>query len=89
MPIRALFETNLFGLAAMVRAVLPGMRAQGSGVIINMSSASGVVAFPGLGYYSASKFAVEGLTERRTSRPGRLGPPFPYPEHGLVFAHAA
>lgn len=61
--IRGLFEINVFGLAAMVRAALPGMRARGRGAIVNISSAGGVVGFPGLGYYSASKFAVEGLSE--------------------------
>jgi NAD(P)-dependent dehydrogenase (short-subunit alcohol dehydrogenase family) len=61
--IRTLFEANVFGLAAMLRAALPAMRARGSGTIVNFSSASGVIAYPGLGYYSASKFAVEGLTE--------------------------
>ena len=61
--VRKLFEANVFGLAAMLRAALPGMRARGSGTVVNLSSASGLVAYPGLGYYSASKFAVEGLTE--------------------------
>ncbi|RED37380.1 oxidoreductase [Paenibacillus sp. VMFN-D1] len=61
--IRSLFDTNFFGLASMIRAVLPGMRARKQGTIVNISSNSGVVAMPSLGYYSASKFAVEGLTE--------------------------
>lgn len=61
--IRELFEVNVFGLAALTRAALPGMRARGNGTIVNVSSTSGLVAYPALGYYSASKFAVEGLTE--------------------------
>ena len=61
--IRAMFETNVFGLAAMIRAVLPVMRAQGSGAIVNISSQGGFIGFPGVGYYNATKFAVEGLSE--------------------------
>src|SRR5271165_1103979 len=61
--IRAMFETNFFGLAAMTRAVLPVMRAQKSGAIINVSSMGGFIGFPGSGYYAATKFAVEGLSE--------------------------
>jgi NAD(P)-dependent dehydrogenase (short-subunit alcohol dehydrogenase family) len=61
--IRAMFETNFFGLAAMTRAVLPVMRAQKSGAIVNISSVGGFIGFPGSGYYAATKFAVEGLTE--------------------------
>ena len=57
--IRALFETNFFGLAAMTRAVLPVMRAQKSGAIVNISSMGGFIGFPGSGYYAATKFAVE------------------------------
>jgi NAD(P)-dependent dehydrogenase (short-subunit alcohol dehydrogenase family) len=61
--IRAMFETNVFGLAAMTRAVLPIMRAQASGAIVNISSQGGFIGFPGTGYYNATKFAVEGLSE--------------------------
>ncbi len=61
--IRAMFETNVFGLAAMTRAVLPIMRAQKSGAILNVSSQGGFIGFPGVGYYAATKFAVEGLSK--------------------------
>ena len=61
--IRAQFEANVFGLIAMTKAVLPGMRARGRGHIVNLSSQGGLVGFPGVGYYNASKFAVEGLSE--------------------------
>jgi NAD(P)-dependent dehydrogenase (short-subunit alcohol dehydrogenase family) len=61
--IRAMFETNFFGLAAMTRAVLPVMRAERSGAIVNISSMGGFIGFPGSGYYAATKFAVEGLSE--------------------------
>jgi NAD(P)-dependent dehydrogenase (short-subunit alcohol dehydrogenase family) len=61
--IRAVFETNFFGLAAMIRAVLPGMRTRRNGSIVNMASVGGFVGFPGSGYYAATKFAVEGLSQ--------------------------
>jgi NAD(P)-dependent dehydrogenase (short-subunit alcohol dehydrogenase family) len=61
--VRAMFETNFFGLAALTRAVLPIMRAQKSGAIVNVSSWGGFIGFPGSGYYAATKFAVEGLSE--------------------------
>ena len=61
--VRAMFDTNFFGLAAMTRAVLPIMRAQKSGAIVNVSSIGGFIGFPGSGYYAATKFAVEGLSE--------------------------
>jgi short-subunit dehydrogenase len=61
--IRELFELNCFAVAACTRAVLPAMRARRTGLIVNISSSSGVVALPSLGYYAASKHALEGLTE--------------------------
>lgn len=71
--IRTLVETNFFGVASTIRAALPGMRARGRGTIINISSMSGVVAMPALGYYSASKFALEGLTEALSQEVAPLG----------------
>jgi NAD(P)-dependent dehydrogenase (short-subunit alcohol dehydrogenase family) len=61
--IRQLFETNVFGLVAMTKAVLPGMRARRRGHIVNISSVAGRMAQPGSGYYSATKFAVGGLSD--------------------------
>ncbi|QNJ93118.1 SDR family NAD(P)-dependent oxidoreductase [Mycolicibacterium fluoranthenivorans] len=60
---RAVFDVNVFGLLAVTRAVLPEMRAQGSGLVINVSSVGGFVAWPGWGVYCATKFAVEGLSD--------------------------
>jgi NAD(P)-dependent dehydrogenase (short-subunit alcohol dehydrogenase family) len=71
--IRAMFETNVFGLAAMTRAVLPVMRAQKAGAIVNISSMGGFIGFPGSGYYAATKFAVEGLSESLSKEVGPLG----------------
>jgi NAD(P)-dependent dehydrogenase (short-subunit alcohol dehydrogenase family) len=71
--VRAMFETNFFGLAAMTRSVLPIMRAQKSGAIVNVSSMGGFIGFPGSGYYAATKFAVEGLSESLSKEVGPLG----------------
>jgi len=60
---RALFEVNFFGAVALLRLVLPGMRARKHGTIINVSSMDGIASLPVNGYYSSSKFALEGLTE--------------------------
>lgn len=61
--LRDLMALHLFGPAALVRAALPSMRAQGSGTIIQMSSQGGRISFPGVSAYSASKFALEGWSE--------------------------
>jgi NAD(P)-dependent dehydrogenase (short-subunit alcohol dehydrogenase family) len=61
--LRDQMEVNFFGLAAVTTSVLPILRAQGSGHIVQISTIGGVAAFPGLGGYHASKWAVEGYTE--------------------------
>lgn len=61
--LRELMDLHLFGPAALVRAVLPVMRAQGRGTIVQMSSQGGRMSFPGVSAYSASKFALEGWSE--------------------------
>jgi NAD(P)-dependent dehydrogenase (short-subunit alcohol dehydrogenase family) len=61
--IRNLYETNVFGLLNVTRAVLPAMRRQRSGHVINISSVGGYSAYAGWGVYSSTKFAVEGLSE--------------------------
>lgn len=61
--IREQFDTNVFGLFALTRAVLPVMRAQRWGRIINITSVAGLLGFAGSGYYSASKHAVEGWSD--------------------------
>jgi NAD(P)-dependent dehydrogenase (short-subunit alcohol dehydrogenase family) len=58
-----MFETNVFGLLRVTRAFLPHLRKQRSGHILNLSSIGGLVAGPGIGYYNATKFAVEGMSE--------------------------
>ncbi|MFE9319417.1 SDR family NAD(P)-dependent oxidoreductase [Nocardia sp. NPDC052278] len=60
---RRLFEVNFFGAVALTREVLPGMRRRRTGVIVNVSSMDGLASLPANGYYSASKFALEGFTE--------------------------
>ncbi|MBY8604361.1 SDR family NAD(P)-dependent oxidoreductase [Burkholderia arboris] len=71
--IRAQFETNVFGLLAVTRAVLPGMRARRRGRIANFSSLGGLVAFAATGYYHATKFAVEALSESLSHEVAPLG----------------
>lgn len=71
--LRALFEVHVFGPAALVRAVLPHMRAQRSGAIVQMSSMGGQMSFPGFSAYSGTKFALEGMSEALAAEVGPLG----------------
>jgi NAD(P)-dependent dehydrogenase (short-subunit alcohol dehydrogenase family) len=67
------FETNVFGLIRVTRAVLPHLRKQRSGHILNLSSIGGLTGAPGWGYYNASKFAVEGFSEALAAELAPLG----------------
>ena len=58
-----MFNTNVFGLIKVTQAFLPYLRRQGRGHILNLSSIGGLVSTPGMGYYNATKYAVEGLSE--------------------------
>jgi NAD(P)-dependent dehydrogenase (short-subunit alcohol dehydrogenase family) len=70
---RAQFETNVFGLFAMTKAVLPAMRKRGSGHIINIASVGGLVGNPGSGYYAGTKFAVVGFSEALSKEVAAFG----------------
>ena len=71
--IRAQFDANVFGLFAMTRAVLPGMRARRKGHVVNITSVAGIIGFPGSGYYAASKHAVEGWSNALADEGKPLG----------------
>ena len=71
--IRRMFEINFFGLANMTKAVLPGMRKRRSGHIVNIASIGGLVGFPAVGFYNATKFAVDGFSESLAKETAPLG----------------
>jgi NAD(P)-dependent dehydrogenase (short-subunit alcohol dehydrogenase family) len=71
--IRQQFETNFFGLVYLIRKVLPGMRTRRSGAIVNFSSIGGLRSFIATGYYHATKFALEGLSESLQQEVAPLG----------------
>jgi NAD(P)-dependent dehydrogenase (short-subunit alcohol dehydrogenase family) len=71
--VRAMFETNFFGLVALIKRVLPGMRSRKRGHIVNISSVGGFIGNPGSGYYNGTKFAVEGLSEALAKEVEPLG----------------
>ena len=68
-----MFETNLFGLINVTKALLPQFRERRSGAIVNFSSIGGLIGAPGWGYYNATKFAVEGLSEALGAELAPLG----------------
>lgn len=86
--VRAMFELNFFALLSVVRAALPGMRARGSGWIVNMSSVAGRSGVTGFGYYSATKFAVEAITEVLREEVAPLGIQVMAVEPGAFRTHA-
>jgi len=61
--VRRMFDINVFGLSRMIHVALPNMRKRRKGFIVNLSSIGGLTSFPALGYYNATKYAVEGLSE--------------------------
>jgi NAD(P)-dependent dehydrogenase (short-subunit alcohol dehydrogenase family) len=71
--VRQQYETNVFGALAVTRAVLPQMRQQRSGYILNLSSVGGMVSFPGAGIYCSTKFALEGISEALAKEVASLG----------------
>jgi len=71
--VRRMFEINFWGLANMTKAVLPGMRKQRSGNIVNIASIGGLVGFPAVGYYNATKFAVDGFSDALSKEVAPLG----------------
>ena len=71
--IREMFDANVFGLFAMTRAVLPGMRTNRSGHVLNIGSVAGLIGLPGSGYYAAAKHAVEGWSDALAAEVKPLG----------------
>ena len=71
--VRNMFDINVFGLANMIQETLPVMRAQKSGHIVNIASIGGLVGFPAVGFYNATKFAVDGLSESLAKEVAPLG----------------
>ena len=71
--VRRMFEINFFGLAKMIQQVLPFMRKQREGHIVNISSIGGLRSFPAVGFYNATKYAVDGLSEALAKETAPLG----------------
>src|ERR1700681_4619640 len=71
--VRRMFETNFFGAARMIQALVPGMRERGGGAVVNVTSTAGIAAPPLGGYYAASKFALEALSEALHLEIGHFG----------------
>ena len=71
--LRAQFETNVFGLIRLCQLALPGMRARGSGTIVNLGSAGGLMAFPGSSAYDMTKWSLEALSDALRAEVRRFG----------------
>jgi NAD(P)-dependent dehydrogenase (short-subunit alcohol dehydrogenase family) len=71
--LRRQFDANVYGAVAMMKAVLPGMRARRAGHIVNVTSMGGFITMPGLSYYCGSKFALEGISEALGKEVRHLG----------------
>jgi short-subunit dehydrogenase len=71
--VRRMFETNFFGAARMIQAFVPGFRERGRGTVVNVTSTAGIAAPPLGGYYAASKFALEALSEALHLEVGHFG----------------
>lgn len=82
--VRRQFETNVFGLSRMTQLVLPGMREAGRGRIVNIGSMGGRLVFPAGGYYHASKYAVEALTDALRFETAPFGIKVSLVEPGLI-----
>lgn len=67
------FAANVFGPVAMIKAILPGMRARRSGHIVNVTSMGGFITMPGIAFYCGSKFALEGISEALGKEVARFG----------------
>ncbi|MBA2794125.1 MAG: SDR family NAD(P)-dependent oxidoreductase [Thermoleophilaceae bacterium] len=90
--VRAQFETNVFGLVRMSQLVLPGMRAQGYGRVVNVGSMGGKLTFPGGGIYHATKYAVEAISDAMRFEVASFGVQVVLIQPGLIkteFASAA
>jgi NAD(P)-dependent dehydrogenase (short-subunit alcohol dehydrogenase family) len=90
--VRAQFETNVFGLVRMTQLVLPAMRARGRGRIVNLSSMGGRLTFPGGGYYHATKYAIEAISDALRFEVAAFGVDVVLIEPGLIrsgFSEAA
>ncbi len=82
--IKALFETNFFGVTRVIQSVLPLMRRQGNGTIVNISSIGGRIAFPFSPFYASTKFAMEGLSEALQYEVAQFGIRVILVEPGLI-----
>jgi NAD(P)-dependent dehydrogenase (short-subunit alcohol dehydrogenase family) len=82
--VRTQFETNVFGAARLIQLVLPGMRAAGRGRIVNVSSMGGRFVFPASGYYHASKYAVEAISDALRFEVAKFGITVTIVEPGMI-----